>query len=203
MAIDDPYAQTTDYFSVFPNTQNDNESELDSQLRAVSRHIERTTGMFFTKDAAAVTRIYVVRYAGSVLHTDDIAVTPTALAYDSAGNGGFATTVTGYELRRNGSINPHRGPEPKPWNEIYLPSYAVGATSVSVGQRWRVTAQFGWPAVPEAVRQATIQITALLRVESPRATASIDQLGQVVSMNPQARSIVDDLIRAYREPVFA
>ena len=176
------------------------------QLAAVSRWIEspKACGQFFTKDATAVPRTFLADYSGTCLYVDDIAVAPTAVAVDSAANGTFSTAVTGYELRRNGRLNPDKGPEPKPWNEIELPAYAVGATYVSRGQRWRVTAQWGWPAVPEAVRQACIHLTAILRIQSPRATTSVDQMGTVIGMSPQARDIVAELLKAYpRVPVVA
>lgn len=191
---------------MFPGRDSAGDPEVERQLLAVSRYVEseRVCGQFFTKDAAAVARIYVPEYSGPCLHVANMAAAPTSVAFDSAGDGTFGTAVTGYDLARYGDRNAHLGSDPKPWNEIWLPSYAVGAQSVGAGQRWQVTAQWGWAAVPEAVRLGVIHITALVLLQSPRATTRIDELGNTIGMSAQASNIINELLLTYpRQPVIA
>lgn len=195
MAVTDPYAQVSDYSAVFPIAPND-DVELLRQLTVVSRYIDHETGRFFTKDAAAVARIYIPREASDTLWTEDIAVSPTSLKIDTDDDGSFAdeTAITGFELL---PLNAARGPEVQPWHGIRLRSFASPYTVFPANTRVEVTAQWGWLAVPEAIRQATIQLTAILRLQSPRATNSIDEMGRVIGMSSEGRGIVEDLKYTY------
>lgn len=195
MAITDPYATASDYDQVFPYGGTDT-VELARQLITVSRYIDRETGRFFALDASAVARIYIPRESSDTIWTDDIAVSPTSLKIDTDDDGSFAdeTVITGFELL---PLNAARGPEVWPWHGIRLRSFASPHTVFPAGQRVEVTAQWGWLTVPEAIRQATIQLTAILRLQSPRATSSIDEVGRVVSMSPEGRGIVEELKYTY------
>ena len=197
MAVTDPLAQVSDYAAVFPGAHND-DVELLRQLTAVSRYIEFQCGQCFTKDAAAVARVFMGDGTNQLWLDENLAVSPTSVKFDSSQDGTYATTVTTFELW---PYNAARGPEVKPWRRIDLPSWG-SYTSFPAGQRVQVTAQWGWATVPEAVRQATVQLTAILRLESPRATSSIDELGRVVGMSPLGRGIIDELLATYpRMPI--
>jgi hypothetical protein len=69
----------------------------------------------------------------------------------------------------------------------------------------QVTARFGWPAVPQAIVQATCQLVGILRLESPRATSQISEgLDSVLGASFEAQKIVENLQRVYaRRWVFA
>lgn len=196
MAVSDPLASVADYAQVYPNANSDNQTELLSQLTAVSRYIEFMCGQQFTKDAAAVARVYRPTRASSQLWLgENLSTTPTLLQLDTDGDGTYATTISSsdYELW---PTNAALGAEAKPYRRIDLAEWGT-YTSFTASQRVKVTAVWGWASVPVAVRQACIQLTAILRIESPRATSSIDELGRVIGMSPQARGIVDDLLSAY------
>ena len=195
MAIGDPYASVSDYEQVFP-IKGEDTPELIRQLAAVSRYIDHETGRFFGLDTSAVTRIYIPPVASDTLWTDDIAVSPTGLKIDTDDDGSFAdeTTITGFELL---PLNAARGPEVRPWHGIRLRSFASPYTVFPAGKRVEVTAQWGWLTVPESIRAATIQLTAILRLESPRSTSSIDEVGRVVGLSPEGRGIVEGIKYAY------
>lgn len=192
MAVSDPYAQVSDYAQVFPNTSND-DVELLRQLTAVSRYIDFRTGQFFSSDTAAVVRIYTGDGTNQLWLDENLAVSPTSLKYDSGNDGTYATTITTFELW---PYNAADGPVAQPYRRIDLPPWG-DYTVFPKGQRVQVTAQWGWLAVPEMVRTACIQLTAILRLQSPRATSSIDEMGRVVSMSAQGRGIVDELLAAF------
>lgn len=66
-----------------------------------------------------------------------------------------------------------------------------------------VTAIFGWPAVPKGIERATIDLTAILRLESPRATSHItESIDTVVGTSFEAQKIVDELSRVYAKPAW-
>lgn len=198
LAVTDPYAVETDYFAVFPDATHDDEAELLEQLTAISRYIESPAvcGQFFTKDTAAVVRIFRPEHTSAELWLGtDLAVAPTQIRLDTAADGTYATTLAAayWELW---PLNAADGPEARPWRRIDLVSWGT-YTSWAAGQRVEVTAQWGWPAVPAAIRQACIHLTAILRLQSPRATSSVDEIGRVVGMSAEGRGIVESLLRAY------
>jgi hypothetical protein len=151
---------------------------------------------FFTRDVADVQRFYIPQQDTQVLMVDDLSAAPTQIRVDTAGNGTFATTLTtaDYELMPR---NAARGPEPWPFTQIALTPWGRLGT-FSAGQRVEVTARFGWPAVPEAIRRATIHITAILRLETPRATKRIAELGDTIETSHQAQNIVRQLTNQYK-----
>jgi hypothetical protein len=194
---------------------------IAADLLAISRYLDRKLGRFFTQDAAPVARTYTTaparwgvqmpagmswdvaenpwRAAGltRVLHIDDL-VAVTEIVVDEGRDGSFVGDVP---LTPNDYLllpqNAPLGPEPRPYTAIELTPWGrLIAWPALV--RVRVTGIWGWPAVPEPVRAATIELARLLRLETPRATTRVNEtLDQVVSTSPQARAIVDDLVRQY------
>lgn len=205
MAVTDPLATLDDYTSRFPNRNRSDDGELLRTLTAVSRYIEsqEVCGQQFTKDAAAVVRIFRPEVATSKLWLGaNLAANPTTIRLDTASAGTYATTLssTNWELW---PLNAADGPEPKPWRRIDLVSWGTYAT-FAAGQRVEVTAVWGWPTVPEIVRLAVIELTAIVRLESPRATTRVDEMGTVIGMSAQGRDIVSNLLSSYpRQPVVA
>lgn len=193
MAVSDPYALVAEYDAVFPNRNGEDDGELLLQLTAVSRYIDSRCGQFFALDASPVARVFVGDGSNQLWLRTNLGATPTAVKFDTDSDGTFASTVTPVELW---PLNAADGPEARPWRRIDLPPWCSYATFPK-GMRVEVTARWGWPAVPAAVRQATIHLTAILRLESPRSTSSIDEIGRVVGMAPAASSIIDDLLAAY------
>ena len=159
----------------------------------MSRYIEQRTGQFFTLDASAVARVYMGDGTNQLWLGDNLAVSPTSVKFDTNNDGTYATTVTTFELW---PLNAARGPEVKPWRSIYLPPWGT-YTSFPANTRVQVTAQWGWAAVPAAIRLACIHLTALLRMETPRATNAIDELQNTMGQSPQARGIIEDLLKTY------
>lgn len=208
MAVTDPYCDAATYRAIVSKSDTAKDAEILADLRAVSRLIDRRTGRFFGRDAVAVARVYRVPtgYASyrdadylATLEVDDIATSAGFSVVDDADADGLfgeaAWAATDYELR---PVNAGVGPEPAPYTRLAVPSWSTKTGSFGGAQRLQVTAVWGWPAVPDAIVRATAHLTGILRLESPRATSRVSEMGEVISTSRQARDIVDDLVTAYK-----
>ncbi|MEU6098965.1 phage gp6-like head-tail connector protein [Streptomyces sp. NPDC047079] len=139
---------------------------LDKALTAASRGIDRTTGRRFWLDATPTARTYrlhqrVVREEdGDVLLVDDIGDTTGMTVESSSTGGGTYTAVTGYETTPDNALA-----------DGYAITGLLRPLSIwgTAFTRIRVTAKFGWPAIPNDIAQAClIQATRLYkRKDSP------------------------------------
>ena len=204
MEVTDAYASATTYRDLISKTDTAEDAEIDSDLKAVSRYLDRRLGRFFTKDASAVARTYMrgPHTDPRILWVDDIAASPTSIKIDDDNDGSFADetalAAADFELW---PLNAGKGAEPQPWTMIYLPK-SGSKGNWPAGHRVEVTAQWGWPAIPDAIVRATAHLTAILRLETPRATRRIPELGDVVEASREAQSIVRELAGAYRRVWF-
>lgn len=200
MAVTDAYASAAEYRSAIAKSDVGDDAQIIIDLTAVSRYLERRLNRFFTRDTSAVVRIYDDEGGLPSIYVDDV-VSVTSLKIDENMDGAYELTIasTDYELLPRNAAD---GPEPSPYNEIALAPWGA-RTKFAHGSRIELTAVFGWPSVPAPIKSGCIQLTAILRLETPRASATVSELGQVVQSSPQARGIVDSLIKHYRKPAVA
>ena len=173
------------------------DDSIDEDLIAVSRWVDRHCRRTFAKEASAVARVFVAQANGPLIRVGDMAAAPTTVKIDTDNDGDFTdeTAVTGFEAF---PLDAAYGPEAKPYRSVNLPNWA-SITSFIEGQRVQVTAQWGWPAVPDAVKIATIELTGILRLQSPRATNRYQEdIAAVIGASSEARSIVMKLLEPYR-----
>ncbi|MFF9582495.1 phage gp6-like head-tail connector protein [Streptomyces achromogenes] len=139
------------------------DDELSSALSAASRGIDRATGRRFWLDAEPGQRVFrlagrvVCEADGDVLLVDDIGDV-TGMVVET-GSGTAWTTLTDYETQPDNALADGR-----PVTGL------LRSGSWGTATNWvRVTARFGWPAVPEDITEATlIQATRLYkRKDSP------------------------------------
>jgi hypothetical protein len=128
---------------------------LNKALASASRSIDKTTGRRFWLDPAPVARIYnprgrVVRDVdGETLLVDDIG-SIAGLIVETGPAAGPWTAVTGYETTPDNALANGKAIEGLlRANSIW--SWQRGATT-----RVRVTARFGWPAVPDDITEAAL-----------------------------------------------
>ena len=203
MAVTDPLVTPAEYQEA--KGVNDANGASRDELVAVSRYVEIKAGgpgHFFTKDAAAVNRLYVgtgsrvldLTYDGCPGIADTTGLT---IKVDNDDDGSFADetawAATDYELR---PLNAALGSEPRPYTEIFVPDWSTKGY-FPTRLRVQVTAIFGWPSVPEAIKSAVIELTAILKMQGPRAANRYNDLDQVFSTSREARSIVAELRQAY------
>lgn len=196
MAITDAYATVSQYRSVTGKTDTAQDGDIQTDLMAISRYLDGKLGRFFTKDALAVARVYVPAKNSTSIRVGDLAAAPTFVKLDEDEDGVFETTLAAmdYELL---PLNADKGPEPWPFNEIGLTPWGDYSCFYK-GIRVEVTAKFGWASVPDAIQRATIHLTAILRLETPRATRRIAELGDVMEASVDAMNIIRQLAGKYK-----
>jgi len=199
VAVTDAYATAATYRGLISKSDDGEDAEVLTDLTAISRYMERRLGRFFTTDASAVARIYRATDLSNqpkALYIDDL-VTLTSIKVDTDDDGSFsdesAWASTDYELR---PLNAADGPEPGPYTEIFIPSWS--SKNLWGQHRVEVTATFGWPSVPSAIEQACVQLTGILRLETPRATRTVNVGAEtVLETSRQAQEIVSALMNVY------
>lgn len=137
---------------------------LDRARRSASRSIDKTCGRRFWLDASAVQRTFnprgrIVREDdGDLFLVDDIGSIAGLVV--ETGSGASFTAVTGYETNPDNALA-----DGKPVTGLLRPLATWGIATT----RLRVTAKFGWPAVPDDIAEAAmIQATRLFkRKDSP------------------------------------
>ncbi len=211
MAISDAYASAATYRALLSKTDTSEDAEILTDLTAISRWIDKHLRRHFSRDTAATAR---PRYVGSdypgglvrsrdgrSLWIPDVGEKATfALKRDEDRDGSFAdetawTIDVDFQLL---PLSAEAGPEAEPWTQIYLPSWSA-KTPFAAGDYLEITSKEGWPAIPSAIERSCCQITAILRLESPRATRRIPEGGiaAAADASPDALAIVRSLAEDY------
>lgn len=197
------YAYVPEYRAAKDKTTSDDDLVIERQLKAISRYIDmKLSPLFFWKDDEVSTRTYQKydQIAPFYSTTGLVVKASTGSAINWASVTAL-TLDTDFELL---PINALSGPEPQFFTGINLLSW--GMTPVGTWQpkyyvpddyRYRITALHGSSSVPDAIVEATIELTAILRLESPRATNSINELNQVLSTSRVAQGIIAELLGVY------
>ncbi len=149
---------------------------LTRALSSASRSIDRTTGRRFDLDESATARTYnpgsraVPGESGERLIVDDIG-DAIGLVVET-GAGGSWTDVIGYETAPENALS--RG---RPVTTLVLPAGTWGCGTTRV----RVTARWGWPAIPDDIVQAALLQAARLfkRKDSPEGVTGSAEWGVI------------------------
>lgn len=195
MAITNGYATLAQVKSALRISDSIDDSILEMAVESASRAIDGHAGRHFYSSGTA-TRVYAADDS-FIVQTDDIAGTAIVLQTSSAGDGVFDTTFTtiDYQLEPlNGKVD-----------GLDVPFTRIRAVEnflfpVEVEQALvKVTAVFGWPAVPIAITQATIIQASRIykRLESPLGVAGFGDLG-AISVTRDLDPDVAQLVAPYR-----
>jgi hypothetical protein len=173
------------------------DAALQNALTRASRAIDDRTGRRFYADADASARTYrtagrVVRDGdGELLLVDDIA-SLTDLVVE-AGNGTDWTAVTDWSAEPENAIG--RG--------VAIEALRRDPGHWSGVRRVRVTARWGWPAVPAPIAEATLLLAnrRFMRRDSPEGVSGWSSEGavRVSRFDPD----IEDLVARYVIPGFA
>lgn len=198
--IGDPYAELDDLRTYLSMQEDDRfNSALTQALESVSEEIEQFCNRQFNKTTTATAREFPILNSRHVI-VDDF-FTTTSLVIESTGETGTYDTTwaaADYELHPlNGVVSGQTG---WPYNKIKM--RAGGSKAFRRGGRMRVTAQWGWNAVPAPVKQsclimagATFQLK-----DSPFGVAGSDQWGTIrvkdnlMAQNKLSRYVVDRIL---------
>ncbi|MFI9552643.1 hypothetical protein [Nonomuraea endophytica] len=184
------YATLADLKEYTKISDNARDSVLFTAIAAASRAIDRKTGRRFWLDATTVQRAYnpagrVVRdERGELLLVDDIGSVSGLVV--EVGSGASWSAVTGYETTPDNAL---------------LDSHPVTGLLLATGtwgtrpSRVRITARWGWPAVPDEIEQATLLQAARLykRKDTPEGVAGSADWGlmRVPHLDPDVRALVE------------
>jgi hypothetical protein len=196
MALGDTYATETE-LRTYGTLQAAPQGRLLDALKTASRGIEGVCHRQFNKADSATPRVY--RPGSSIIETDDFyesvgLVVETRSYYDT----GYSTPLvldTDFELHPlNGVVNGQTG---WPFNEIWTSNTHVWSR-VSGWSSVRVTAKWGWNAVPEPVKAACL-IIALETYKLGDAAFGVagigsDNLVLRVKSNPMAMEKLADYV---------
>jgi hypothetical protein len=179
MALGDPYATLADLKNYLSMQEDDRfDPSLQQALESVSEEIEQHCNRQFNKVTVATPREFEIENTRQVVIDDFWTITD--LVVESSSTGVTYDTVwsaADYELHPlNGIVSGQPG---WPYNKI-VPR-PTGTRRLIKGTRLRVTAQWGWNAVPAPVKQAClIMAGATFQIkDAPFGVAGSDQWGSI------------------------
>lgn len=184
---------TRDQLKNWVKIADDRDNELfDIALGGATNWIHDTTGRTFELDEAPSSR--VLRVAGRSWRTDDGLY---ALTVPDIGTLDGLLVETGAGTSWSTVTDAETGPDEAPGDGWPI-THLLRSTAWPIGvQRVRVTARWGWPAVPDGVRQAClIQAGRLFRrKDSPEGVMGGSEWGvvRVTREDPDARALLNPL----------
>lgn len=223
MSLSDAYASPGLYRNLIHKSDPGQDEDVRGDLEAVSRYLEYKLHQYFNKTDDLEVRYFDAptkvsplpawssvgwaesenpyRYlqGGPYIDIEPICdITGLIVQVDTNRDLTYPTTLTASEyvlLPRNALT----GPEPKPYSSIIKPNQSNWAPGAGL----KITAIWGWPSVPKAIQRACVHLTAILRIESPRATNSIDNMDNVVGASKECQDILHNIMKPYRrQPSF-
>lgn len=156
MTIVNGYATLPDLAAELGIQDADDDTRLDAAINAASRQIDAHTGRRFWQDATVKIREY---HADDYYYAevDDISTTTgLVVKIDTGDDGTFATTLTETTDFILHPLNAADETPVWPYDRIVLTDTHVFPVKTSRRPGLQVTARFGWPAVPDEVRQACL-----------------------------------------------
>jgi len=202
MAVTEAYASAPEYRGRTTKTDTGDDETIVEQLVAVSRLIDRECERFFGIDAAVVMRLYDGNGL-TRLYIDDVA-TVTGLIVKADLDDDFAFVGADETLTKDthywiGPANAALGPEVSPYRFLdIVPANARLNVWPEGPRKVQVTAAFGWPSVPPAIKEATILVTRELRdLEESGFTLSLQSIDTGINLSPVAFSVIQRVKAEY------
>lgn len=171
-------------------TDTSDDTELQSKLTSASRRVDRDTGRRFYVDSVTSTRIYRAHHE-ELLIVDDIS-TDTGLVVEIGRGTSWATVdSTSYDLLPENAVADAVAIETLQRINAVWPLWGP--------QRVRVTAKWGWPAVPEEIKNATLLLAGRLfrRKDSLEGVKGFADLGvvRVSKYDPDYNDLIGPYVR--------
>jgi hypothetical protein len=175
MAITQGYATLSDVKNALRITDNLDDTLLETAIESASRMIDSYTARTFSNAGTAV-RNFAATDALNLIIDDAISVT-TVQSTDEIGDTYTTWTANDYQLEPLNSRS----------DGLYMPYTGIRAVNdytwpvVDQQALCRITAVWGWAAVPTAIKQATIIQSSRLfkRLDSPLGVLGMGDLGQI------------------------
>ncbi|MBL8926321.1 MAG: hypothetical protein JNM77_08780 [Pseudonocardia sp.] len=190
---------TAEELAAFVRHGDATDARLALAIAAASRAVDKAARRQFGAVAAAEARYYTARWDAltsrwTVAIDDLMTTTDLAVAFDSDGDETYADTITAHTLR-----NRNAAAEGRPWTELAILSTS-DVQPTDAPDAVRVTAVWGWSAVPDAVKQATLlQASRLLvRRDSPYGVAGSPEAGTEIRLLERLDPDVAVVLAPYR-----
>lgn len=203
-AVTDAYATAAEYRARVGKTGTGDDTLLDLQLGAVSRFLDKRLRRFFTKDAAAVTRVFDGNGEVRLWLPDIASSTGLVVKVDLDGDYLF-TDETALTLDTDFWLGPpdaDKGSEPRPWEYIEVsPNSTLLSCWPDQGRSVQIAAIWGWPAVPNAIKELTVNITRQLRdLETAGGALVLQDIETAAQISPQTSYLLVAIERMYGLP---
>ena len=175
---------------------------LDSIIEAVSRRIDDECHRRFYIDTSTQSRYYTASQV-DVLFIEDIASADSdvTVAIDTNGDGTVDNTFTASDFH----LLPYSANnDGLPYQKIEVSTPGQYLFPVGVRKGVKITAKFGWPAVPKPIAQACILQSERLfkRFSTPLGVEAMTSLGRQTLSIPKLDPDVELLISRYIKPVW-
>jgi hypothetical protein len=171
------------------------ELAIAAASRAVDRHCGRQFGLIAAPEARYFTAQWHTRLARWVVPVEDVMTTTGLLiAYDEDLDETFGSSITDYVMqpRNNAAVS-------LPWSMIAVSTEST-TQPCGYADAVRVTARWGWTAVPDPVKQATLmQASRLLsRRDSPFGIAGSPEAGSELRLQEKVDPDVKVVLRTFQ-----
>jgi len=193
------YATTEDLANFVRIGDSVDDVQLGLALDTASRAIDQAASRQFGLVASPAARYYTARWDARLgqwyADIDDLmTVTGLVVAFDETEDQTYAGTITAYHLQ---PVN--AAADGRPWTQLYVrATSSVQPTCLRDGLK--VTARWGWSAIPPAIEQACLlQASRLLaRRDSPFGVAGSPEVGSEVRLLARLDADVAVAVRPYR-----
>jgi len=201
-AVTDAYATAEEYRARVDQSDATGDDVLLSQLSAVTQYLKNRLGRFFTRDAAVVVRTFDGNGQRRLYVPDIATATGLIVKVDLDGDfdfDGADETLTIGTHFWVGPANADKGPEVWPFGYLeIIPGNGRLEVWPARARAVQVTASFGWPAVPGAIKEATISVTRQLRdMQEAGATLTLQSIETAVNVSPNMSALLFDMERQY------
>lgn len=204
MSLTDPYATAEEYrATIKPDADDGGDALITEDLTAISRYLDGKLGQFFGQDETESERVfeYWPKRHASVYRwpvIDRLSTNPILPPFTSLTSitfaDGLVIPVAELDLY---PFDAGLRPEPVPYRAIGRANH-TGFYYNSANNKVRMMMKAGWPAIPAAIKATTIQLCAMLRLETPRATRRIPEMGDAIETSPSAQALVWRLADQYK-----
>lgn len=156
MTVTNGYCGVEELCEVLGISDSADDPALERAVSAASRQIDAYTDRRFWQDGVVVAREFFAHDARCV-EVDDISTTTgLVVKLDDAGDGTYSTTLTIGTDFILAPVNAADMVPVWPFSQIRLVGDQLVPRSLHGRPQVQVTARFGWPAIPDDVRQACI-----------------------------------------------
>ena len=197
MAINNGYCTLAEIKSFVNISDSTDDDELEDAVNSASRQIDAYCGRQFYADGAATAKVYRTRNPYQVTVDDISTSTGLVLKYDDSDDGTYETTVPSTDfilLPLNGEAFGISGLGFTSIELLTDGSHEFPTTRTNNRPRIQVTANWGFAAVPEPVRQACLMLSSenFAMRNTPLGIAGVGEFGVLaVRQNRQITRMLD------------